>query len=144
MRHIFHRIVSNTAYLLEKLHFICKQAYGTGLNFAIISLCERPNIFWGLLAIFHYFDFCYFLKLEFSSLQHLSSIWKPAKFQTSTSNWLVKHLQTWMSERNPKLTYKSGLIIFSIQPVFAVFCSEVEAKMENVVLILANSLSFID
>ena len=49
-----------------------------------------------------------------------------------------------MSERNPKLNYTSGLIIFSIQPVFALFCSEVEAKMQNVVLILANSLSFID
>ena len=49
-----------------------------------------------------------------------------------------------MSERNPKLNYISGLIIFSIQPVFALFCSEVEAKMQNVVLILSNSLSFID
>ena len=27
-----------------------------------------------------------------------SSVWEPVKFQTSTSNWLVKHLQTSMSE----------------------------------------------
>lgn len=30
----------------------------------------------------------------------------------------MQHLQTWMCDRSPKLTYISGLIIFSTQPMF--------------------------
>lgn len=93
------------------------------------------------LIIFHYFDFCYFLKLEFSSFKTSLMYMRTYKVTDQNNQLLIKHLPTWMSEMNSKLTNIFGFVMLLIK-LCSLIHSDVEAKIQKVEPILAISLSF--